>query len=67
MCGGIDEAVANAESMKQAGANNYKASSKIDTADGVRTGLFVPERNILFVAVPHRGSQHAEIRSYQIQ
>jgi DNA-binding beta-propeller fold protein YncE len=53
--------------IDQAGANNYKASSKIDTADGARTGLFVPGRNILFIAVPHRGSQQAEIRSYEIE
>jgi len=32
-----------------------------------RTGLFVPERDTLFVAVPHRGSQQAEIRAYQIK
>ena len=32
------------------------------TAPGARTGLFVPERSELFVAVPHRGSQRAEVR-----
>src|SRR5437867_2281990 len=48
-------------------ANNYKAVTKIDTADGTRTGLFVPERDTLFVAVPHRGSQQAEIRAYRVE
>src|SRR5437868_6742064 len=43
--------------IEQAGVNTYKAFAKVDTADGARTGLFVPERDILFVAVPHRGSQ----------
>jgi DNA-binding beta-propeller fold protein YncE len=53
--------------IEQTDANNYKALTKIDTADGARTGLFVPERDILFVAVPHRGSQPAEIRCYQVK
>jgi DNA-binding beta-propeller fold protein YncE len=55
------------EIIEQADANNYKAVTKIDTAEGARTGLFVSERNTLFVAVPHRGSQRAEIRRYQIE
>jgi DNA-binding beta-propeller fold protein YncE len=53
--------------IEQADANTYKALAKIDTADGAHTGLFVPERDSLFVAVPHRGSQQAEIRRYQIE
>src|SRR5437870_2195786 len=52
--------------IEQTDPSNYKAVTKIDTADGARTGLFVPERDTLFVAVPHRGSQQAEIRCYQI-
>jgi DNA-binding beta-propeller fold protein YncE len=55
------------EIIEQADANNYKAVTKIDTAEGARTGLFMSERNTLFVAVPHRGSQRAEIRCYQIE
>jgi glutamine cyclotransferase len=53
--------------IEQADANTYRGVAKIDTANGTRTGLFVPERNILFVAVPHRGSQQAEIRAYEIE
>ena len=53
--------------IDQTDANTYKALAKINTADGARSGLFVPERDALFVAVPHRGSQRAEIRRYQIQ
>src|SRR5437870_9459075 len=53
--------------IEQTDPNNYKALTKIDTADGARTGLFVPERDILFIAVPHRGSQHAEIRAYRVE
>jgi len=53
--------------VDQTDANTYKALAKINTADGARSGLFVPERDALFVAVPHRGSQRAEIRRYQIK
>ena len=53
--------------IEQTDANTYKDFAKIDTATGARTGLFVPERDTLFIAVPHRGSQQAEIRAYQIR
>jgi hypothetical protein len=53
--------------IDQANVNSYKVSTKIDTTNGTRTGLFVPERDILFVAVPHHGSQAAEIRCYQVR
>ena len=53
--------------IEQADANTYKTLAKIDTASGARTGLFVPERETLFVAVPHRGSQKAEIRAYRVE
>jgi hypothetical protein len=53
--------------IEQADANTYKPLAKIDTANGARTGLFVPQRDSLFVAVSHRGSQQAEIRRYQIE
>jgi len=53
--------------VEQIDPKTYKTSTKIDTAEGARTGLFVPERDTLFVAVPHRGSQQAEIRCYAVQ
>jgi glutamine cyclotransferase len=53
--------------IEQTDANHYKALTKIDTANGARTGLFVPERDTLFVAVPHRGAQQAEIRAYRVE
>lgn len=31
----------------------------------LQTGLFVPEWSKLFVAVPHRGEQRAEVLVYQ--
>src|SRR5437899_435269 len=53
--------------IEQADPNTYEALTKIDTANGARTGLFVPERDSLFVAVPHRGTQQAEIRCYRVE
>jgi DNA-binding beta-propeller fold protein YncE len=53
--------------IEQTDANIYKALAKIDTASGARTGLFVPERDTLFIAVPHHGSQKAEIRAYRVE
>jgi len=53
--------------IEQTSADAYRALAKIDTADGARTGLFVPERDTVFVAVPHRASQQAEIRVYEIE
>jgi DNA-binding beta-propeller fold protein YncE len=53
--------------IEQIDPQTYKTSTKIDTAEGARTGLFVPKRDTLFVAVPHRGSQRAEIRCYAVE
>jgi glutamine cyclotransferase len=53
--------------IAQKDPNTYVLATTIMTADGARTGLFVPERDALFVAVPHRGSQGAEIREYRIK
>src|SRR5438552_9190523 len=53
--------------IEQINANTYKGSGKIDTANGARTGLFVPERDTMFVAVPHRGSKKAEVRAYHVE
>ncbi|PYL27103.1 MAG: hypothetical protein DMF39_11890, partial [Verrucomicrobia bacterium] len=55
------------DTIEQADSNTYKGLTKTNTADGARTGLFVPERDTLFIAVPHRGSQQAEIRAYQVE
>jgi DNA-binding beta-propeller fold protein YncE len=35
------------------------------TASGARTSLFVPDQGRLYLAVPHRGSQKAEVRVYE--
>jgi hypothetical protein len=53
--------------IEQVDPNTYKALTKVDTQKGARTGLFVPDEDRLFVAVPHHGSQQAEIRVYQAE
>jgi DNA-binding beta-propeller fold protein YncE len=53
--------------IEQADRNRYKGLAQIGTASGARTGLFVPELDTLFVAVPHRSSQHAEIRAHEAE
>lgn len=41
--------------------------TRVATATGARTCLFVPERSQLFVAVPHRGDQRAEVRVFDVR
>jgi DNA-binding beta-propeller fold protein YncE len=45
-------------------ANTFTRLAHIATAAGARTSLFVADLNRLFLAVPHRGNQRAEIRVY---
>jgi len=45
-------------------ANRFARLAHIATAAGARTSLFVPEQNRLYLAVPHRRGQKAEIRFY---
>ena len=52
--------------LQQQSADRYPQIQKLPTAAGARTGLFVPELGKLFLAVPHRGGQGAEIRVYDI-
>jgi hypothetical protein len=46
-------------------ANRFARIAHLATASGARTSLFVPEQNRLYLAVPHRGSQKAEIRVFE--
>ena len=55
------------EVIDQLDRDSYQMTATIKTASGARTGLFVPELSSLFVAVPHRGAQTAEIRRYTVQ
>jgi YVTN family beta-propeller protein len=47
--------------LDQADSNSYESLRTIATPSGARTSLFVATSRILYVAVPHRGSQRAEI------
>ena len=53
--------------IDQVDPNTYKALTKVDAAMGARTGLFVSDQATLFVGVPHRGSQKAEVRCYHAE
>jgi DNA-binding beta-propeller fold protein YncE len=51
--------------FQQTDANHYKMLTKISTAAGARTSLFVPELSRFYLAVPRRGAQTAEVRVYE--
>ncbi|HEY2989048.1 MAG TPA: YncE family protein [Candidatus Binatia bacterium] len=53
--------------LRQDDADHYTMLSKVPTAAGARTSFLVPELNRLYLAVPHRGKQTAEIRVYESQ
>jgi DNA-binding beta-propeller fold protein YncE len=52
--------------IDQKDADHYVVASREPTADGARTSLFVPERNLLYVAAPCRGQRNAEIMVYAV-
>ena len=51
--------------FEQTDLENYSLAGKVTTAEGARTSLFVPESDTLYLAVPHRRNQQAEIRAFQ--
>ena len=51
----------------QRDADHYALNSKLPTAAGARTSLWVPALRRFFLAVPHRGTQAAGIRVYEVQ
>jgi len=51
--------------FEQRDPDHYQPAGRIPTASGARTSLFVPELNRLYLAVPRRGNQGAEIRVYE--
>ena len=50
--------------LRRPDRDHLERMARIATAAGARTGLFVPESDRLYVAVPHRGRQRAEIRVF---
>ncbi len=53
--------------FSQQDADHYQRVTRISTAVGARTGLWVPDLNRLYVAVPHKGTQEAQIQVYELQ
>jgi hypothetical protein len=45
-------------------SGRYRRIERIATAAGARTGLFIPDLDLLCVAAPRRGNHPAEIRVY---
>lgn len=50
--------------FEQTDADHYQLVTTTATAPAARTSLFVAAQGRLYVAIPHRGSQAAEIRAY---
>lgn len=50
--------------LEQRDADHYEPVGRVSTAAGARTAYLVPEWQRLFLAVPHRGAQGAEVRVY---
>jgi len=53
--------------FKQIDADHYEHETEVKTSAGARTGLFVPELKMIFVAVPQQSHKHAELRCYRVQ
>jgi DNA-binding beta-propeller fold protein YncE len=52
--------------ISQTNADTYNLAAQVATAPGARTSLFVSETSMLYVAVPHRGAQKAELRAFMV-
>jgi DNA-binding beta-propeller fold protein YncE len=52
--------------ISQTSADNYNVAGQVTTAPGARTSFFVPATETLYVAVPHRGEQKAELRVFTV-
>jgi len=55
----------NIDVFSQGSVDQLTRMTRVSSAAGARTSLFVPDESRLYVAVPHRGSQKAEIRVYE--
>jgi DNA-binding beta-propeller fold protein YncE len=54
----------NISVIEQTDADHYRVAGAVQTAPGARTSLFVPELSRLYLAVPRRGDQGAEVRVF---
>jgi len=53
--------------VDQTSPDNYKRIARIPCSPGARTSFFSPELDRIYLAVPERGNQKAELRVYQPQ
>lgn len=53
------------DTFQQEDPNHYRPLGRIETAPGARTSYFIAELKRLYLAVPHRGQQAAQIRAYE--
>lgn len=53
--------------IEQRDADYYETRERVSTATGARTAYFAPDLKRLFLAVPQRGNQGAEIRGYKVE
>lgn len=53
--------------IRASAPDRYEVDQRLATADGARTGLFVPALRRLFVAAPARGNGPAEVLIYQAE
>ena len=53
--------------VAQRDADHYERMERVTTASGARTSFYSPALDRLWLAVPQRGGQSAEIRTYQPQ
>ena len=52
--------------VEDQGGNRFTRIGHVATSAGARTSLFVAEQGRLYLAVPHRGNQRAEVRVYDV-
>lgn len=55
------------DAFERTSTDQYTRIAHAATAEGARTGLFVPEWKELFVAAPHRGGRTAQVLVYETQ
>jgi YVTN family beta-propeller protein len=53
--------------FSQQDRDHYQLLTRVPTAAGARTGLWVPELNRLYVAIPRQGAQQARIQLYELK
>jgi hypothetical protein len=52
--------------LEQTDPDHYRLAETLKTAAGARTAFFTPQTGRLYLAVPHRSSQPAEVRVFEI-